>query len=130
MLKLYSSLPPQPWNYLVPHSDITVRFSNYGPPVPHIDAAYCLLDAASIAITHWGYQGPIFPTYLITISGDVDLHMASTNDVTWYQWGTAIRGITDFVVMYNAVHMDFSILDAQRRVIAGGGLSLASSSHP
>ena len=126
MLKSCSSLPPNPWNYVPPHSDITIRFSDYGPRISHIDAAYCLLDAANIVIMHWGDQGPIGATALITMSGNVDLHLITTNEVTWYQWGTAIRGITDFVAMYDAVHMDFSILDAQEHVIAGGILSLAS----
>ena len=97
MLKSNSSLPPQPWNYRVPHSDISIRFRDLGPSLTEIDTAWCLLDAATVAIMHWGQQGPIGPTVLVTMSGDVDLQLVSSNQITWYQWGTAIRGITDFV---------------------------------
>ncbi len=129
MLKSNSSLPPQPWNYRVPHSDISIRFRDFGPSLTEIDTAWCLLDAATVAIMHWGQQGPIGPTVLVTMSGDVDLQLVSSNQITWYQWGTAIRGITDFVKRYEAIHMDFSILDAQRLIIAGGALSLAALRH-
>lgn len=128
MLKSNSSLPPQPWNYHVPDSDISIRFSDFGPPLSEIDAAFCLLQAATVTIMHWGQQEPIGPNFLVTKSGDVDLHLLSTDDITWYQWGTAIRGITDFVKRYEAVHMDFDILDAQRLHIAAGVLSLATLS--
>ena len=128
MLKSNSSLPPQPWNYRVPFSDISIRVSDFGPPLSEIDTAFCLLHAATTTIIHWGQQQPMGPFALVTKSGEVDLQLLSTDDITWYQWGTAIRGITDFVKSYEAVHMEFDIINAQRIVIAVGALSLGTLS--
>lgn len=129
MLKTNSSLPPQPWDYRVPQSTVTVRFNDYGPPLFAVDVAYCLLEAANFAFTHWGDFDPIGPTTLVTSSGAAKLQLVTTNDINWYQWGTAIRGITQFLEMYEPVCMDFSIRLPRRGVIAGGTLSLAASSH-
>ena len=130
MLKLNSSLPPQPYDYDVPNSDISLRFTNFGLlPLSELDTAWCLLDASALAIIHWGLEEPIGPIILVAMYGDVVMHLVSTNDITWYQWATAIRGITDFVDRYEAVRMDFTIQTGQglqRRVIAGGVLSLES----
>ena len=132
MLNGDSSLPPAPWNYDVPDSDISMRFSDFGPALSEVDAVWCLLDAATIAIMHCGQQVPIGPIFLVTKSKDVELQLVSTNDITWEQWATAIRGITDFVDTYEAVNMYFNIQVGQgleRRVIAGGVLGVAAWNH-
>ena len=129
MLKFNSLLPPQPWNYRFPELNMTIRFSDYGPPLSNVDVAHCLLDAANNVIAHWGQFGPIGPTALITTSGNMELHLVSIDEINWYQCGTAIRGITRFVKTYEAVRMDFSILVGGTHLIAGGVLSLALSNH-
>lgn len=108
---------------------MTIRFSGYGRSLSKIDVAYCLLDAANFVTTHWADYHPIGPYALVTHSGNVKLQLVSTDDINWYQWGTAIRGITDFVKTYEAVQMDFSVLIPQRSVIAGGALTVAASNH-
>ena len=128
-LKSNSSLPPQPWDYRVPQTPITVQFSDYGPRLLDIDVAICLLDAANFVITHWSDFGPIGPTILVTSSGATKLQLVSTDDISWYQWGIAIRGITHFLKMYEPVCMDFSIRLPRIGVIAGGTLSQAYSNH-
>ena len=126
MLKSNSPLPlpPSPWNYRVPHSDLTIQFREFGPYLSDVDTTYCLLDAANIAIMHWGQPEPIGPTVLNTMFGDVHLQLASGSALTWYQWGTAIRGITDFVIRYGAVNMAFIIVNDRYSIIAEGLLSL------
>ena len=132
MLNADSSLPPAPWNYNVPDSDISILFSDFGPALSELDAVWCLLDAETVTILHWGQRVPIGPIFLVTKSGDVELQLKATLDITWYQWATAIRGITDFVDRYEAVNMYFNIQVGQgleRRVIAGGVLSTKTWNH-
>ena len=129
MLNSNSSLPPQPWDYRIPQTTMTVRFSDYGPRLLDIDVAFCLLDAANLVMTHWGDFDPIGPTILVTSSGATKLQLVSTNDINWYQWGIAIGGIEHFLEMYEPVCMDFSIRLPRKGVIAGGTLSLGVSNH-
>ena len=129
MLKSNSSLPPQPWNYRFPELDMTIRFSDFGPRLSSIDVAYCLLDAANNAIAHWGQSGPIGPTSLINRSGNVKLELVFTGDMNWHEYGTAIKGITQFVKNYEAICIDLSILIGGTHLIAGGVLSLTASNH-
>ena len=129
MLKSNSPLPPLPWSYRIPRSDLTIQFINFGPRLSNADTALCLLVAANVAITHWGQPGPIGTIVLVAISGSVDLQLVPSNDITWYQWGTAIRGLTDFVDMYQAVQMEFDIRNAQSLVIGSGILSLVALSQ-
>ena len=132
MLNADSSLPPSPWIYNVPDSDITMFFSDFGPALSELDAIWCLLDTETVTILHWGQQTPIGPLFLVTKSGDVELQLRATNDITWYQWATAIRGLTYFVDRYEAVNMYFNIQIGQgdeRRVIAGGVLTSANRNH-
>ena len=58
MLKPNNSLPPQPWDYRVPQSPMTVRFNDYSPRLLDLDVAFCMLDAANLVMTHWGDFDP------------------------------------------------------------------------
>ena len=129
MLNSNSSLPPQPWSIRFPQLDMTIRFSDYGPPLPNIDVAYCLLDAANNVIRHWGQLEPIGATALITSSGNVKLQLVLIDDMDWFQYGSAIIGITYFVKTYEAVRIDLGILIGGTHLIAAGVLSLGDSNH-
>ena len=119
-----SALPPEPFEYGVPHTGLTIRLSHFGVHLPAYNVLLCLLDAANAANLHWGDTEPIGPNVLVSESARVELKMVSTNDISWYQWAATIQALTDFVIMYEFVHMDFAILNAQGHVIGGGHLNM------
>lgn len=45
--------------------------------------------------------------------------------MTWAKWGAAVRGITDFMIAFDFVDLDFYVLDDEvgGRVVAGGFLT-------
>lgn len=123
LLKSSSELPPSPFEYHVPQSNMIVRFDDFRARIPGPDVVQCLLQAANLVNLHFGDTRPIVATtWIQTNSGSVRLKIYphSRGVFTWGMCGTAIRGITDFVTTYGYIDMDFYILENGFTV--GGGL--------
>ena len=118
-----SSLPPSdPFIYIVPHSDETVRFYNYGVPLPEKDVVAVLSRAAREVAAHGSSQELIPDTIKSYKSGKVVLLLHHKNKMTWKAWKLALIGITDFVGRYEVVDMDFDVGQRGGKVFYGTGV--------
>ncbi|MCJ1459175.1 hypothetical protein MMC28_009552, partial [Mycoblastus sanguinarius] len=120
-----NEIPSDPFNLHVPLSDITVRFFAYGPNLPTLDVALCLLQAANGVTFHVGYDAVIPDAdYQYTYGvARLTLYTTPSHELTWGLWGTAIRGITLFVTEYEALALTFYIVE-DGRVIGGGSFGI------
>ena len=82
----------------------------------------CLLTSANMVISNFGSTELILGSLQVKW-GRVRLKVyASGRALNWERWGTAIRGLTEFVSIYESEDLDFYIIiDGQ--IIAGGLLS-------
>ena len=89
----------------------------------------CLLQAANDVNTHFASpQASVGTSPLKFSSATIRLNLYPAevhNAITWAQWGAAIRGITDFMTMFEFVDLDYYILDGNSggNVIGGGLIS-------
>ena len=118
-----SSRPPSdPFIYIDPLSDETVRFYNYGVSLPAEDVVAVLSRAAREVAAHGSSQELIPDTIKRWGSGKVSLLLHHKNKMTWKIWKIALIGITDFVGRYEAVDMDFDVGQGGAKAIYGTGV--------
>ena len=118
-----SSPPPSdPFIYIVPHSDETVRFYNYGVPLPEKDVIAVLTIAAREVAAHGSSRQVIPDTIKRYQSGKVALLLHHKNKMTWQAWKSALIGITDFVGRYEYVDMDFDVGQRGGKTFYGTGV--------
>ncbi|CAD6567667.1 MAG: hypothetical protein ASARMPREDX12_000592 [Alectoria sarmentosa] len=106
---LPNRLPPDPFHYLVPDSDETVRFYDYGIPLPRKDVFDVLVRAAREIAAHGSSNIPIPDKMIRYGTGNVFILVHQSGRMTWKVWETAVQGIADFVERYECVDMDFDI---------------------
>jgi len=102
LLSQSSVVPRAPYDYHIRSSSVILRFDGYrGPVHPRGNVLLCLLTAANNVNMHFGSTEPI-STALQTRWGRVRVKVipSARNELTWEMWGTAIRGITEFVTTY------------------------------
>ena len=118
-----SSRPPSdPFIYIVPHSDETVRFYNYGVPLPEEDVIAVLSRAAGEVAAHGSSEELIPDTMKRYKSGKVVFLLHHKNNMTWKAWKLALIGITNFVGRYEVVDMDFDVGQRGGKVFYGTGV--------
>lgn len=115
-----SKLPPDPFYFPVPASDLVIRFEGFGGVISPSDVQFCLLQAANIVNTHFGSDEPMSVAAFQTNSGSVRLKLYPSGRLTWGEWGAVVRGITHFVAAYEFVDLDFYIFEDGNKI--GGGL--------
>ena len=118
-----SSRPPSdPFIYIVPHSDETVRFYNYGASLPEKDVI-AVLDRAAREVAAHGSSRELIPDTIIRYkSGKVVLLLHHKNKMTWNAWRSALVGITDFVEKYEYTDMDFDVGQRGGKTFYGTGV--------
>ena len=118
-----SSRPPSdPFIYNVPDSDETVRFYNYGVPLPEKDVVAVLSRAAREVTAHGSSQELIPDTIKQYYSGNVILLLHHKSNMTWKVWESALLGIADFVGRYEFVDMDFDVGQRGGEALYGTGV--------
>lgn len=122
-----NALPPSPYIYPVPDSTLKIKFQAFGHLVPRSDVLFCLLLAANDVNQHFDNPSGLMGTDTHQYSSAVvrlNLY-PRPNAMTWAKWGAAVRGITDFMIAFDFVDLDFYVLDDEvgGRVVAGGFLT-------
>ena len=123
-LNLYSVLPADPAVYHIANSNVTIRLSHYGRRLDRADVLSCLLQATTTVISeiNKGSETLIGKTEVQSSSNRVYLILHSSDSLTWGMWGSALKGLMDFVERFEFVDLDFEIIERYISEVVGSGL--------
>jgi hypothetical protein len=112
---------------MVPGTDVSVTFSNYGRKINIDDARQRITQAASEVIrqiTAGHSQDPVNDVLRYTSGATLVLYPSPS--LSWHTWGIAINGILAFIEIYEAVEFIFSIKKGSMEGVGNGYLALTS----
>ena len=114
-----SMQPPNPCYYRSAGSLQILKFYGYGGQIQALHDVYKTLQQAARDVRGHDLQDVMGLREQRYGSADVLLLLHPGPTMTWDMWEEAIRGVTEFVTYYEALDMDFDII--QSRVVMGKG---------
>ena len=115
-----SMQPPDPCYYRSAGSSQILKFYGYGAQIQARYDVYKSLQEAAREVRGHVSQDAMGLWERHYGSADVLLLLHPGPIMTWDMWKEAIRGITEFVTHYQALDMDFDII--QTRAVLGKGV--------
>ena len=124
-----SSLPHDPSTFRISNSDVLITFSRFRARNLATQDVYAVLLAAAVQVNEEiRMRGDVIisPTQPPTVvlqyrANHVLLTMFPSSLCTWGRWGVVIRGIKDFVQLYEFKQVHFDLHEAFIGLSFGGG---------
>ena len=128
-LLLHSFLPNAPYFHPIYGTGTSSKIYDFGRRIPRLDMnllyAQAVYDAVSIHHRAAAPMGPVIHTYNITIpAGDLGLHLAPGDFMTWQMWAWVCNGLPAFMKRFEYVELKFDVEYFPYGTVAQGSIEV------